>query len=43
VSAERRFRGKLFGYTGKFQLEWQPGKPGDVPPDILPQRTERRS
>jgi hypothetical protein len=43
VSAENRLWGKLFGYKGKFQLEWRPTKPGDVPPDILPQRTECHS
>ena len=39
VVANRRW-GKLFGYTGAFQVEWQQDVP--PPPDTLPKRTEQR-
>ncbi len=42
VSATNRFWGKLFGYTGRFHVEWKPVSPGAVPPHILPRRTEPR-
>lgn len=38
VVSNRRW-GKLFGYTGSFQVEWHGGPP---PEGILPHRTERR-
>jgi hypothetical protein len=34
--------GKLFGYTGHFQVEWKPVEPGFVPAAILPKRVESR-
>ncbi len=43
VSATNRTWGKLFGYTGRFQVDWQPVQPNTVPPDILPRRTEPRT
>ncbi len=39
VVTNRRW-GKLFGYTGKFQVEWQENVA--VPTDVFPKRTERR-
>jgi len=42
VSAENRRWGKLFGYEGSFQCEWQQVKPGEVPAEILPRRVEAR-
>ena len=42
VSATNRTWGKLFGYSGRFQVEWRPVTPNFVPPDILPKRTEAR-
>ncbi len=39
VVSNRRW-GKLFGYTGRFQVEWQEG--AAVPADVFPKRTERR-
>ncbi len=39
VVTNRRW-GKLFGYTGAFQVEWQ--QHVSPPPDIFPKRTERR-
>ena len=38
VVSNRRW-GRLFGYTGSFQVEWKQGLP---PTDIHPRRTERR-
>ena len=43
VSAENRTWGKLFGYTGSFQVEWKQVATGFVPEGILPRRVERRS
>lgn len=43
VSATNRTWGKLFGYTGHFQVDWQPVTPNTVPADILPKRTEPRT
>ncbi len=39
VVTNRRW-GKLFGYTGSFQVEWKDGTP--PPSDAFPKRTERR-
>ena len=38
VSTNPRW-GRLFGYTGTFQVDWSTGA---VPTDILPRRVERR-
>jgi hypothetical protein len=42
VSASNRRWGKLFGYSGHFQVEWQKVTAEMVPPAILPRRLERR-
>src|SRR5713226_7859905 len=39
VVVQNRTWGRLFGYTGHFQVEWRPVT-GDVPKELLPQRTE---
>jgi len=43
VSASNRKWGKLFGYSGWFQVEWKTVLPNYVPPEILPVRVEGRS
>jgi hypothetical protein len=43
VSATNRTWGKLFGYSGRFQVEWKTVAPNFVPPSILPRRVESRS
>jgi len=43
VSATNRTWGKLFGYTGRFQVEWKTVEKGFVPVGILPKRVEARS
>ena len=43
MSAVNRTWGKLFGYTGRFDVEWKPVVPGGVPRDILPRRVEART
>jgi hypothetical protein len=43
VSASNRTWGKLFGYSGRFQVDWQSVAPSFTPPDILPKRTEPRT
>ena len=42
VDVRNRTWGKLFGYKGRFQVEWQSIDPADVPSDVLPQRIEAR-
>jgi Domain of unknown function (DUF4166) len=42
VNATNRTWGRLFGYSGKFELDWKPVTPGAVPKDLLPYRTEAR-
>jgi Domain of unknown function (DUF4166) len=34
--------GPLFGYEGRFQVEWVPSESGGVPADMRPRREERR-
>ena len=34
--------GRLFGYTGSFDVEWRQVEPGVVPDRVLPHRQERR-
>lgn len=43
VSAANRTWGKLFGYSGRFQVEWKPVAPNWAPAEILPRRTEKRT
>jgi hypothetical protein len=42
VSASNRTWGELFGYSGRFQVEWKPIEPNSVPHTILPLRVENR-
>jgi hypothetical protein len=42
VSASNRTWGRLFGYTGRFQVEWQQVAPNFAPAEILPRRVEPR-
>jgi len=42
VDVRNRFWGPLFGYRGRFTVEWQEHAAADVPSHILPQRQERR-
>jgi hypothetical protein len=34
--------GRLFGYKGSFQVDWQTVHPNEIPADISPHRTEPR-
>ena len=43
VKASNRTWGPLFGYKGKFQVEWLPVPPQSIPATILPLRIEPRS
>jgi hypothetical protein len=43
VEASNRTWGKLFGYSGRFQVDWQPSAADAVPRSILPRRVEPRS
>lgn len=43
MRASNRTWGPLFGYSGRFQVEWIPSSPGSVPPSILPRRLESRT
>lgn len=43
VNASNRTWGPLFGYKGKFQVEWVPVPPQPIPAEILPRRIEPRS
>ncbi len=42
VSVTNRVWGRLFGYKGRFQVDWQTVRPPEIPADILPHRTEKR-
>jgi hypothetical protein len=42
VNASNHTWGPLFGYKGKFQVDWLQVPPGAIPPDILPHRVEQR-
>jgi hypothetical protein len=42
VDVRNRQWGRLFGYSGSFDVEWPAVAPGAVPPHILPIRQERR-
>ena len=43
VEATNRTWGKLFGYTGRFQVEWLDISPDKIPASIFPVRVERRT
>jgi hypothetical protein len=43
VTVANRSWGPLFGYAGRFTVEWVPTLPGEMPPDLLPRRTEART
>ncbi len=42
VNASNRTWGKLFGYAGRFQVEWKEAEAAAIPPAILPRRVEVR-
>ena len=42
VNVTNKVWGRLFGYKGRFQVDWQTVRPADIPADILPHRTEKR-
>ena len=42
VDVRNRLWGRLFGYRGRFTVEWRTVAPGEVPAHILPVRQERR-
>jgi Domain of unknown function (DUF4166) len=42
VSVSNRLWGKLFGYDGRFKVEWAKVPPNFVPDTILPKRVEKR-
>jgi hypothetical protein len=42
VDVRNRRWGRLFGYSGSFDVEWRSVGPGEVPSGILPLRQERR-
>jgi len=42
VNASNRTWGPLFGYRGKFQVEWLKVPPTPIPADIVPKRVEKR-
>jgi hypothetical protein len=42
VHVENRAWGRLFGYSGRFQVEWIPVQPGSIPDGLRPRRIELR-
>jgi len=42
VDIRNRVWGRLFGYSGSFNVEWRDVAPGDIPRCVLPIRQERR-
>jgi Domain of unknown function (DUF4166) len=42
VDVRNRTWGRLFGYTGSFDVEWRQVEPGAVPDRVLPRRQEVR-
>ena len=42
VDVRNRTWGRLFGYTGSFDVEWRQVEAGVVPDRVLPHRQERR-
>jgi hypothetical protein len=42
VKASNRRWGPLFGYEGRFQVDWETVPAGFVPAEVLPKRIESR-
>lgn len=42
VNVSNRTWGPLFGYKGRFQVNWIPIDPDEIPKSVLPKRTEKR-
>ena len=42
VDVRNRTWGPLFGYRGRFQVDWRTVAPDDIPSSVLPRRTERK-
>jgi hypothetical protein len=42
VDVRNDLLGRLFGYRGRFDVEWRPVRAGEVPRHILPRRLEQR-
>jgi hypothetical protein len=42
VAVTNRLWGDLFGYRGSFDVVWKSLSPREIPPNVLPQREERR-
>jgi len=42
VDVRNRVWGRLFGYSGHFDVDWIAIKPGEIPSHVLPLRQERR-
>jgi hypothetical protein len=43
VTVTNKIWGRLFGYRGRFQVEWRNVPSGQIPSDILPRRIEARN
>ena len=42
VDVRNRIWGRLFGYRGRFEVEWKTVPPTEIPPHVMPLRQERR-
>jgi hypothetical protein len=42
VTVTNKTWGRLFGYIGRFKVDWLNVLPNQIPPDILPRRIEAR-
>jgi len=42
VDVRNRVWGRLFGYRGRFNVDWKSVKPGEIPRHVVPLRQERR-
>ena len=42
VQVNNQYWGPLFGYRGRFDVEWKPMKADAIPADVKPRREERR-
>jgi hypothetical protein len=42
VDVRNRVWGRLFGYRGRFNVDWKSVKPGEIPKHVVPLRQERR-
>jgi hypothetical protein len=42
VTVSNKAWGKLFGYSGRFKVDWLTVSPNYAPPEILPRRIESR-